>query len=256
MPRIFFILRLLDPASIRAGSYAASLAKMTGWELHVLLPVQVMPSQDEVQRLYETAAIRIIVGTMGSAIWPDGARDRVMHAGLPETFPFGPDDIVVDPSFSRRDVTRLHPRQELSVARFGSDAPKVLVPIGNRPSTARLVREAIPFAKAIGASVVFYHTTWKDRRFGDAPAREHMTADAQEQLQRARICATEAGVMLGEEIIETADSVAGGIIGAACRERCSLILMVRGNDRRSLGFDGEVVRDATCPVLVFGEVAR
>jgi nucleotide-binding universal stress UspA family protein len=142
----------------------------------------------------------------------------------------------------------------------------ILIPTDGSPVSAKAVKAGIAFAKQSGARVTGYHAVEPvpTRLYGEgyvadkamiaeferrsrAAAKKHIAALAREALK--------AGVPF-EPMVQTARTPYEGIVGAAQKRKCDLILMSshgrRGLMRLALGSVADkVIQLSRIPVLVY-----
>ncbi|MDO8622001.1 MAG: universal stress protein, partial [bacterium] len=145
----------------------------------------------------------------------------------------------------RRSTWTVAPQGETGVLVRG--AGPVCIPLGDGESGSWASLLGIPIARALGLSVVFYHTTWRNPAVASDEARAHMDPDAQLVLATAHQRAVAAGVAY-HTIVEMADGVAEGIVRAALRERCSLIITARGRATGRGSYVDQLLAESPIPV--------
>ncbi len=144
----------------------------------------------------------------------------------------------------RAHVLMLFREDGLSAA----DGQCVMIPFGSRDSGIDAAELGIPFAKALGLPMVFYHTTWhEDGRESEDP-RSHMCAGALDVQGTLTGMAHDVGVEF-RFVTQTADDVYEGIVLVAMVERASLIVTSRGSSVRS-GSYSDRLHSGPTPLLI------
>jgi nucleotide-binding universal stress UspA family protein len=146
----------------------------------------------------------------------------------------------------------------------------LLVPTDGSDLSDETIRQAVSFARAIGATITFFHalanlampphaSIYGDPVLLDPAVVEQFSraehAYAESLLGRARAIAEEAGVLCTTDMGEH-PVVHEGIIDAATRHRCDLIFMAshgrRGLSGLLLGSETQrVLNHTSLPVLVY-----
>ena len=157
---------------------------------------------------------------------------------------------VCESAADRQDLITLVPFDEESLTKRG-DGP-VLIPLGDNGSGEYAAREGIEIAKALGLSVVFYHTTWREEDVDSDDPRDHMNTGARQVLEGAIARAEELEVLY-KAVPQTDLGVADGIVLAAGVHECSMILMARGTDTLKGSYVDQVLELSRIPVLVMGQ---
>ena len=143
---------------------------------------------------------------------------------------------------------------------------RVLIPTDGSPVSAKAVRAGIAFAKQARASVVGYHAVEPAGApyYGDGyiPDRRMIAAFERRSREVARKhvgavarAARKAGVPC-QQVVETTRTPAEGIVAAARKRKCDLILLAshgrRGLMRLALGsVTDKVIQLSRVPVLVY-----
>lgn len=190
------------------------------------------------------------------------ARDLANLLGVPlETLPGAGDDdlrqfdyresdVLVAPRPVRDDVTTLVPFDESGLLMRGLEK-KVLIPLSGDESGLYAAREAMPLLVRLGFGIVFWHSTWRDTLVSSAAPKDHMLASAKVTAMQAEDIACEYGVPF-ESVVETAETIEGGLVLAACLRRCPLIVMARGRNTVIGSYVDDVLDGSHIPVLVMG----
>lgn len=155
--------------------------------------------------------------------------------------------LVVDTTLAQRrtDAWVVASQSEASVCARGQGP--VCIPLGDGESGSHASFVGIPIARALGLPVVFYHTTWRNPAVASDEARAHMDPDAQLVLATAQQHAVAQRVSC-HAVVEMADGVAEGIVRAALRERCSLILTARGRGTGRGSYVDQLLVESPIPV--------
>jgi len=169
-------------------------------------------------------------------------------------FDFESDDILVAPWQVSEDVTTLIPFDESGLLLRGLEH-KVLIPLSGDWSGLYATREVMPLLRRLGFSIVFWHSTWRDLRVSSAEPRDHMLASAKVTEVQAQDIAREYGVGF-ESLVETAETIDGGLVFAACLHRCPLIVMARGRNTVLGSYVDDVLEGSHIPVLIMGREAE
>lgn len=250
-----FVVYRPTPEGQRAARFAASVASLHG-NLRVLLPSK--PRDDgEAKRLLEQVAEWANPGKdpFGWRI-PDSV--DVLDVGDPNAFDFG-NAVVVDGALAatRRDANVIAPQFETGL--FARGAGPALVPFGDRKSALHAMAFGMPILRGCGFDeIVFYHTTWRADGVVSQNPEDHMNDGARMVLANLRALA-DTSSMRHRTIVETADSIPGGIQRAALRNRCRLVVTARDPERFGRTYVDQMIEDAPTPVLVVGskkEVAQ
>jgi len=176
--------------------------------------------------------------------------DVRLFSGAPVDIQFPDNALVVDNQLGalRNDVLSLCPFDEEKV--FGRRKGPIYLPFGDGESGIHASEIAFALAKAIGVTVVLYHTTWRDERNPSTDARDHMVPAAREDWERLQARATELGVSR-QSIIEMAVDVVPGLLESATG-RAILIVVARGLKTIEGSYVEQILEQSAVPVLVAG----
>ena len=139
----------------------------------------------------------------------------------------------------------------------------LLVPIDDSPLSVEAVRQAVDFAKALGARITFFHANADygasslgalERVMSPATFNEEVAGDVRGLLAKAEVVARAAGVPHGSFYM-TSDRPYGAIILAAESRGCDLIFMASHGQRGIKGLllgstTQRVLQHTPIPVLV------
>jgi nucleotide-binding universal stress UspA family protein len=142
----------------------------------------------------------------------------------------------------------------------------ILIPTDGSPVSAKAVKAGIAFAKKTGAKITGYYAIEPVpvRLYGEGYVADRQMVDeferraramAKKQVDAVTRAAAKAGVRC-DTLVETARTPYEGIIEAARKRRCDLILMAshgyRGFMRLTLGsVTDKVIQLSKTPVLVY-----
>lgn len=137
----------------------------------------------------------------------------------------------------------------------------ILVPTDGSPLSARAIRQAVKFAKSIGARITGFYAAPEFRlpAYGDYippqsfNAREferHTRETAKKHLGAIERAARAAGVRCNC-VYETGDSPSAAIIRAAKKEKCDLVFMASHGRR---GLQGLLLGSETMKVLTHSKI--
>ncbi len=135
---------------------------------------------------------------------------------------------------------------------FRLDGP-ILVPLGNGSSSQYIVKHGLEVLRCFNRPIIFYHTTYRNDRYHNQEPRQHMERQVAQLLYHAQQTATRLGLE-HTTIIELADSVVGGLIQAAIRENCDLIVMAPGLDTIRGSYVDGVIKHSRIPMLIFNRI--
>jgi len=140
-----------------------------------------------------------------------------------------PGMIVISNSIAekRQPFTVIAPRYMTKFDPHGKK--KIIVSLGDGPTGLAASQFAIWFAKRIGFSLVFWHTTWRDHTVTSDDPRDHMNHHAKIVLLKAQTMAEEANVPYEVDVRTISEAIADGIVTAAYDHDCCLIVMKRGD---------------------------
>jgi hypothetical protein len=153
--------------------------------------------------------------------------------------------------FDSNDYSRLFCFDEQILSQTSSDdSPlELLIPFGDSFGTLEPALRAVDLAKALGAEVCFYHTTWREPSRNTDNPLEHMCGAARDVLAMALHRCLTARVV-PSSLIECADDIAQGVVRAALRRGSCLIVAAYGRRTFRGSYVDQVVQRSTVPVLV------
>jgi nucleotide-binding universal stress UspA family protein/hemerythrin-like domain-containing protein len=139
----------------------------------------------------------------------------------------------------------------------------LLVPLDDSPLAVQTVRDAVGFARALGAKLTFFHAQEDygassvgalQRVLAPADFNEHVAGEARAILSKAEVVAREAGVPF-TSVAVISNRPYEAILNAAEAQRCDLIFIAshgrRGIKALMLGSQTQkVLQHTTIPVLV------
>lgn len=139
----------------------------------------------------------------------------------------------------------------------------LLVPLDDSPLTVQTVREAVGFARAVGAKITFFHAREDygttsvgalQRVMTPAEFNEGTAGEARAILSKAEVVAREAGVAYASLAV-TSNRPYEAILDAAEGQRCDLIFIASHGRRGIRGLvlgsqTQKVLQHTTIPVLV------
>ena len=139
----------------------------------------------------------------------------------------------------------------------------LMVPLDDSPLAVDTVRQAVEFARVVGAKVTFFHAQADfgatslaalERVLSPAAFNEHMAGEARAILAKAEVVARSAGVSYDSASM-TSDRPYEAILGVAEARGCDLIFIAshgrRGIKGLMLGSETQkVLQHTTIPVLV------
>ena len=139
----------------------------------------------------------------------------------------------------------------------------ILVPLDDSPLSVETVRQAVTFARTLGAKVTFFHAQEDygstsigalQRVISPAAFNENMASAARAILSKAEVVAREAGITY-QSCAVTGDHPYRAILDAADSQRCDLIFIAshgrRGIKSLVLGSQTQkVLQNTSIPVLV------
>ncbi len=229
----------LKPCGWPGASFALDLAKRLG------LPVDVaVPSDDDADIIRANASFAAEAGHGDAAPY--------MRVNRKTTLVRHEDPLVVSGEAACvGDADALDPKDERSL--YAKGGHEALIPLGNGPSGLRAAVKGVPFAKRLGLSVAFYHTTWLNPEIASDDPASHVHATAAAVISEAQALAASLGVR-SRVIVETAETVAEGVCRAALRENCPLVVMARGKDTLRGSYVDQVLARTPVPTLVVGGV--
>jgi nucleotide-binding universal stress UspA family protein/hemerythrin-like domain-containing protein len=138
-----------------------------------------------------------------------------------------------------------------------------MVPLDDSQLSVEIARQAVEFARTLGAKVTFFHAQADygassigalERVMAPAAFNEHMAGEARAILAKAEVVARVAGVP-HDSAVMTSDRPHEAILGVAEARGCDLIFIAshgrRGIKSLMLGSETQkVLQNATIPVLV------
>lgn len=173
-----------------------------------------------------------------------------LHHGDLSNFVTSSGQIIVRNDFIGRceDVSQIVPFGETNVC--GRGEGEVMIPFGSGESGKESAKIGLSLARKLGLGVVFWHTTWKNRKVLSPEPEEHMVIEAKNVLSEIQKRADDTKVK-HRYVIETADDVVEGIIRFALKEHAVMIVMSRGRNT-GMGRYGErlIERRSPVPVLI------
>ena len=125
----------------------------------------------------------------------------------------------------------------------------IFVPFGSGRSGVRAARNAVSLAKALGLSVVFYHTAWRRPEIKSEDPFVHMTKEAMAVGEEMRALAQHECVEY-RTVIETADTVMAGVMRRALLERAALMVLIHGDEVRKGSYVDRLAKVSPVPLLV------
>lgn len=174
---------------------------------------------------------------------------------------FAPGALAVDnfPNPKRSDISWVVPMDERGLNTRGKGP--ILVPFGNGISAMRgynLAAQLVLAANAEGgegqASVLFYHTTWKNPSVKSEEAAQHMCPQAVAIRNLLEKAATDAGVPF-TTVIQTADDVADGILHTALMHQARLIIMPQSRMVEVGDYCFRVIAKSPVPIIALAKSA-
>lgn len=249
---------------LSALRYASDLARVLGAEqLHVYLPGAAMadkwpavadrPAPTERVKIQSERVVRFVAEVTGGV-------PVVVHDGIdlatcaPDQLPPNPIIVSSELAMRRSDVNILQPFEEVSVRRTQGG---VLVPFGDGQAGPVAASVALPLARALGLSVVFYHTTWPAAGVTSTNPVDHIYSASRAQYDRLAAMAQAASVQHRMEV-EMADDVVMGMLGCALNGGISpdnpspvnLVVMSHGVNTCIGSYVEKTLNRASTPVLV------
>lgn len=187
---------------------------------------------------------------------------------------FAPGALAVDnfPNPKRSDISWVVPMDERGLNTRGKGP--ILVPFGNGISAmrgynlaAQLVLAANAAVTAVQAdsaqvdtdaskqaSVLFYHTTWKNPSVKSEEAAQHMCPQAVAIRNLLEKAAADAGVPF-TTVIQTADDVADGILHTALMHQARLIIMPQSKMVEVGDYCFRVIAKSPVPIIALAKSA-
>ncbi len=241
------------PDGCAAICYAADLGKRIGVPVRVI--AHIPHAADVLRMLRDTSAsvsadehrrverrVHELVGRSDVEV-SIGTSSFVRHA-----FPSG--TIVVDNELARqrRDIWALAPIEEASVAR--ADNTAICIPLGDDESGRHALRYGLALAQRLQRQVLCYHTTWRKPDEPSAQPESHITGGTRANIEDAEHACVQLGIGRFRTIIETADGVVEGIVRAALREHCALIIVARGLHTGMGSYADQLLEESPIPVCI------
>ncbi|MCX6778881.1 MAG: universal stress protein [Candidatus Magasanikbacteria bacterium] len=163
-----------------------------------------------------------------------------------------PGMIVISNSIAekRQPYTVIAPRYMAEFDPHGKK--KIIVSLGDGQAGLKATVFAIWFARRVGFSLVFWHTTWRDPTISSDNPQDHMNHQARLVLLKAQTLAEEAHVPYEIDIRSVSQAIADGIVAAAYDNDCCLIVMKRGDSAVIGSHCDSTVERTPIPLMVVG----
>jgi hypothetical protein len=245
---------------LSALRYASDLARVLGADqLHVYLPGAATSdhwpavADRPAQAVQNERVVRFVAALTGGV-------PVVVHDGIdlatcaPDQLPPNPIIVSSELAMRRSDVKILQPFEEVTVRRTQGG---LLVPFGDGEAGLVAASVALPLARALGLSVVFYHTTWPAAGVTSTNPVDHLYSASRAQYDRLAAMAQAASVQHRMEV-EMADDVVMGMLGCALNGAISpdnpspvnLVVMSHGVNTCIGSYVEKTLNRASTPVLV------
>jgi len=225
----------------REAEYANDLAKTLGLNLVVYMSSKALATVTRYRSCFQGDVLKLQQERVNE-IFP-GARivTKIGHSS----------GVLVVSNELTRDRQSFHvivPKDEALFDPTGKQ--RICVPLGNGSSGLRATVFALNLAKAIGAEIFFWHTTWRDEGNASEDSRDHMCYEARMVTDEAHHKADVAGINWCDNIDSVDCLISDGVVEAALVANCNLIVMSRGELTVRGSHCDLVVAHSPIPVLV------
>lgn len=167
-----------------------------------------------------------------------------------DSMELGADDLLVaDRCQPERRVAQLLPQCGGRV-RLYDDLSRVMIPFGNGGAGALAAQRASGFINDLQLQPVLYHTTWREDGVDSDDPKDHMCEGARHALFAAKGYLYGLHETQSEVVIECADHVADGLVEAALRLQCQMIIMAPGEQTGRGSYVQQVAEVSPIPLLI------
>jgi hypothetical protein len=104
----------------------------------------------------------------------------------------------------------------------------LFVPIDEKKQNMASIDTAIKIAKEINGKIIFYHSTWPNKKIKSKSAILHCDKPVLENIEKAKLKAKSEGIAY-ELIVEMAKTIESGIIKNAIIKNAEIIIMTKSN---------------------------